>query len=296
MRLTRFLALTLFVCTLWLGGCASGKQPKANTVNPNRLAKPSVATVTRAATVLHETPTPEPAMTVHGDDTDILKSTHLHAVFWGTSWASQSTLRDNITRAMSSIEHDTAYFSPLSDYSASITPPVSIDSTTVNIEPGHTKETPGNAREDLRPLFENGTIARDVSNDELFIFVLPKSTVTDYGDAYHASLHAQRGDDSFDVAFAIIQTQDFMLADISDSLSHETVEGISNPWNSGVYGDAGPCDPNADKATCEVADACAGASSTDPRTPEGFTLAPYWVQKRTACLPGRSVLRRTRNK
>jgi hypothetical protein len=146
----RFAALVLSAVVLQASasGCGSRSASahiKANEVPPNsRAAALHLRAPTRGPSALTEatpTPTPSPAMSMHGDDTDVLKAVRVHMVFWGAAWAATPTpaptppiqpqpapvTKAQATAAIRSIVRDGQYFDALTEYSAKIGRPSSVD-------------------------------------------------------------------------------------------------------------------------------------------------------------------------
>ena len=231
-----------------------------------------------------------------GDRDKILASAHAHLVFWGSSWASPpqagTITRKEVTNALTSIVNSN-YLDGVMEYSKDIAK-VSAPDSTVITDSFPSSEPPDTTAAFTSRWVVDGKVPFSTTIDDLYFVILPQGADAGagYGAGYHYSANALLGGRSFSVPFVIIRTDGFDISEISDTLSHELVEAVANPFGSAVYGRGAhtartpDCNVNVDDTACELADVCDPSGPynvNDAKTADGYALAAYWLQSKTTC-------------
>jgi len=224
----------------------------------------------------------------------VLSSPPVHVVFWGNAWNSPApdtttgtARRDRLLSITKNILSDAKYFSGAKTYgdigTARFAGAVAVASSPAALE------KPEQVWHDAPALFSGGDIPAPSSDNEVYVLMLPDSSDTEDG-GYHTEINVTRADGNDTLAqLAVINTRGSTFDDVSDTISHELVEDITDPHFDAVFGHGGregECSTNADTWKCEIADMCANADyGTDPKTPQGDALAQYWVDSTKSCYP-----------
>jgi hypothetical protein len=251
------------------------------------------------------TPTATPMMKNHapGDDNKVLLSARTHLVFWGSAWnatpapgatppPADAVSRDKVSAALRSIALSN-YLDGAAEYSADIKRASAPDVTTIaDTPPGAVGPDPAAAT--ITGWITGKKVPFEPKVDDLYFVILPTGADTGgYGAGYHSSVSMTVNDKSYTIPFVVIKTDGLTIDFVSDTLSHELVEAVTNPFNSAVYGTAEKtsrtpdCSAN-ENTTCEVADACDPGppyATNDAKTPEGYQLSAYWLNSKQKCSP-----------
>jgi hypothetical protein len=231
-----------------------------------------------------------------GADSRVLSHVVAHPVFWGSDW--RGTVKPSAATLSAAVSAFVAspYLAGLSEYADTIgtghsTAPVVYDRE----EPNAATDQQG-VEQFLLDRMDDRTLT-GFEDDALYIVFLPPGrwamvdgTRPIFSDGFHYYVvRAGKGGGSRQIPYVIVtmSSPETTLADVTDTLSHEIVEAVSNPFKTGVYGRwsdpdgvaGGDCSASRIRTVCEVADVCAGQR---PKAAVGDVVYAYWWSQRAS--------------
>jgi len=255
--------------------------------------------ITRKRTAAVAASASPPVMSTH--TANALRSARIHLLFWGHSWhdtAAEITMK-KVQGALSEIVRS-SYITQASNYDndarVQIAPAHLVSSNTCS-QPDPAEgtiyaqnppiEIPENV---IAPCIDENHLS--VSHDDLFVLLLPANVymLNDVNDGLH--LYYDRNlpnGEAETFAYATIawhKARGEGFDSFSDTITHETLEAITDPYQDTIYGhygdDPDDCDKNDDSPTCEIADVC--ESYPDAVSGTGVNYARWWDQRSSQCV------------
>jgi len=231
-----------------------------------------------------------------GERSRVLSHVVAHPVFWGHEWRGTATPSVGTLSAAVSTFVASPYLAALSEYADTIGTGRAAAPIVYDAEEPYAATDQVAIERFLINRMADGTLT-GFEDDALYIVFLPPDkyamvdwTYPAFSDGFH--FYVVRTDPtggSRQIPYVLVTTTTgggTTVANVTDTLSHEIVEAVSNPVKTGVYGRwsdpdgvaGGDCSASLDRTVCEVADVCAAQR---PKVVVGNLGYAYWWSQRS---------------
>jgi hypothetical protein len=295
MRFPRLSSAAAAAALFLLAACGPHQTERANV-----LIKPHAKLTETAASA----PTTFANMSVW--HTTVMSDPHLHLMFWGSQW---QKLRGGITKA--TVANAVAeiinsnYTTALSNYTGNSSVVIrqpKLDDTTdcgsADPNVGMVLDPDPNPPKTIPDVIRSCASASHIAlaKDTFVLLMLPPDlrAISNVSEGFHliapVDPNAPSGDQFVYAAVGYFPSISQTFFDLTDSISHELLEAITDPHQDEIYGTAesttdtggqtfdAPTGCSADpSSTCEIADVCE-AYGEDGESADGVAFASWWSQ------------------
>jgi hypothetical protein len=205
----------------------------------------------------------------------VLKTAQVYLLYWGSAWLPQAAPTPSADRVTNAVRTMMAsiYMTGLAQYRGIGRAVVRGSAVLTSSEPpaGFTDEQVGRFVDDQ---LTAGTVrGPDADNQTLYAVVVPAGVEPGSADWDGEHNYQERSGQRIHYAW-VANSGD--LPGVTQLISHELVESVTDPEGEGILGVKGAC---SGSGWCEIADVCGSTAVLD-----GITVQSYWSNQAGACV------------